>query len=323
MGVDGLGVFLRTKVPQAFSRRPLADFYGSSMAFDTTLTLYEAFHRNAGREAAALRDMQRWAASIKALDVTATFVFDGSTAGLKPRAHRQRAEARARSLAAADAPGVSEGEAAKLRARAAIPSSEFIANVQAAVGAAGSVTVAADDAERLVAHLVSTGAVQHGVSKDYDALVYGAPRLVLRFPEEHPEEVDLGKVLAGLKLTSLHAFVDVAILAGCDFTPKIPTVGIVKALKAIQGFGSIGAALAMHALPRPPPDFDYGFARRRFRAADSPSRSEGGGDAAASNTPTTVMSPEAEPSVGGSVGDGATADGTRVTPPADPHLGEA
>ena len=283
MGIEGLGTYLRAKVPRAFVRRPLEGFRGSKMAFDMTLLVCEAFFRNQGDHGATLRDLTRWTTSLSALDIQPVFVFDGCTTGSKPRAHKARTEARKRAAEAADTAAVAlqEGtlavssvgaalaasdQVARLRLRASMPTSDLMAAARALVAAHGAVASAPDDAERLVAHLVATGAVHHGVSKDYDTLAFGAPRVILRFPEEAPEEVVLATVLEGMGLPSLASFVDVAILAGCDFTPKIPGIGIVKGLRAIRQFGSIEAAVTHKGLPTPPADFDFAFARTRFQA---------------------------------------------------------
>jgi flap endonuclease-1 len=311
MGIEGLGTYLRTNVPRAFVRRPLEGFRGSKMAFDMTLLVCEAFFRNQGDHGATLRDLTRWTASLSALDIQSVFVFDGCTTGSKPRAHKARTEARKRAAEAADTAAVAlrEGtlavatvgaalaasdQVARLRLRASMPTSDLMAAARALVAAHGAVASAPDDAERLVAHLVATGAVHHGVSKDYDTLAFGAPRVILRFPEEAPEEVVLATVLEGMGLPSLASFVDVAILAGCDFTPKIPGIGIIKGLRAIQRFGSIEAAITHKGLPTPPADFDFAFARARFQAlpadtvtdiapAPVPAPASGGADAGAAD----------------------------------------
>jgi flap endonuclease-1 len=90
------------------------------------------------------------------------------------------------------------------------------------------------------------------VSKDYDSLLFGAPRLV-RFltvggreflPSQGtfrpivPETLDLGALLADWEIDR-EGLIDLAILVGTDFNRGIKGVGPKSALKMVQRFGRI------------------------------------------------------------------------------------
>ncbi|KAJ7540344.1 hypothetical protein O6H91_10G009400 [Diphasiastrum complanatum] len=84
-------------------------------------------------------------------------------------------------------------------------------------------------------------------SEDMDSLSFGAPRLVryLLSPVSQKlpiMEYDLSKVLEELKL-SLNQFVDLCILAGCDYIENIKGIGPQTALKLVQKYGSIEVIL--------------------------------------------------------------------------------
>jgi 5'-3' exonuclease len=107
--------------------------------------------------------------------------------------------------------------------------------------------------------------VDYAVSKDYDTLVFGAPHLVLDFPVAGDATVvTLATALEDLRLPNREALVDLAIMAGCDFTPKLPKVGPVTAWKAILAHGTIEKAQEARAVPIGPEGFDPDFARARF-----------------------------------------------------------
>ena len=270
------------------------------MAFDMHQWMYQAFHRNGADARRALRDVDLFARCLKTMGVTGTFVFDGDTVGLKPRAHRQRAEA---SEAAMDTVATEELELTtrsysgledfhvacealcKRKAQASKPPRWLFEESKALLAKYGTVTVAMDDAERLVAFLARTGQVDHAVSKDYDTLVFGAPELVLDFPfagalvgEGGPggDEDDscasvlvLDTVLKGLDLASLAQLQDLAILAGCDYTEKIPGIGAAIAHRLIRTHKTIERAIAVGAIKaQVPPAFNPVFARCRFRGED-------------------------------------------------------
>jgi 5'-3' exonuclease len=295
MGIDGFGTFLRRKVPGAFLRRTMKSYTGSRMAFDMHQWLYQAFFRNAGDAKNALRDVGYFIRSLQALSVTATFVFDGSTTGLKPRAHRERTAASVAAQTAVKAMEqdqlttefrtmedffVASEALTRKKAQASKPSWALFEDAKSLLRTFGTVVSADDDAERLIAAMAARGEVDHAVSKDYDTLVFGAPEVVIDFPlvfrepvgteeEQVVSCVRLDAVLAGLGFSCLGQLQDMAILAGCDYTEKIPGVGPGTAHKLILAHKTIEMVLASASLKRTvPPSFDAAFARARFRGED-------------------------------------------------------
>jgi 5'-3' exonuclease len=305
MGIDGLGTFLRKKTPQAFLQVQAMSFCGSRMAFDMHQWVYQAFYRNGGNASRALRDVTLFVKSLQAMRVTATFVFDGVTTGLKPRAHSTRAADSAskvqtvQALHAAVHSEHTEYESLadyfvacemvdKKRAQASKPPSSLFADTKKALAEFGSVIIADDDAERLVASMAASGLVDHAVSRDYDTLIFGAPRVVLDFPHVvrralvTPDEdtdvegtddlvtvLDLALVLRGLELNTLAELQDMAILAGCDYTIKIPGIGPGIAHRLIRTHKTIETVLAVGGLrQRIPDEFQPWFARARFQGLD-------------------------------------------------------
>jgi flap endonuclease-1 len=106
---------------------------------------------------------------------------------------------------------------------------------------------APSEAEAQAAHMASRGDVWAAGSKDYDALLFGAPRL-LRFltisgkeflPSQGtfrpivPELIELSAWLNALRITR-EQLVDLAILVGTDFNDGVKGIGPKKALKLVQ-----------------------------------------------------------------------------------------
>jgi flap endonuclease-1 len=111
---------------------------------------------------------------------------------------------------------------------------------------------APSEAEAQCAFLARNKDVWAASSKDYDTLLFGAPRL-LRFltltgqeylPSQrrsrplHPELIDLAECLEAWQLTR-RQLIDVALLIGTDFNPGIKGIGPKRALKAIRQYGAI------------------------------------------------------------------------------------
>ena len=114
------------------------------------------------------------------------------------------------------------------------------------------VVQAPSEGEAQAAHMARTGAVWAAASKDYDSLLFGAPRLV-RFltisgreflPSVgtsrpiRPELIDLPRMLEVLGITR-EQLVDLAILVGTDFNPGVKGIGPKKALALVKRHGSI------------------------------------------------------------------------------------
>jgi len=111
---------------------------------------------------------------------------------------------------------------------------------------------APSEAEAQAAHMARRGDVWAAASKDYDALLFGAPRVV-RFltisgreflPSQGisrpitPETIDLQEMLDTLGITRAQ-LIDLGLLVGTDFHPGIKGIGPKKALTLVTRFGGI------------------------------------------------------------------------------------
>ncbi len=129
--------------------------------------------------------------------------------------------------------------------------------------------VAPSEGEAQAAFMARQGDVGAAASQDYDALLFGAPRLVRnltvsgkrkvrgRSVTVRPERIDLAAVLAGLGL-SREELVEIGILIGTDFNPGIRGVGAKTALKIVRG-GKFQETVQEKA-----PDFDSGPVKEFF-----------------------------------------------------------
>lgn len=102
------------------------------------------------------------------------------------------------------------------------------------------VVIAPSDAEAQGAIMCAQGQVEYVATNDYDALLFGASKIIrnLNFSNKEMELLELKDVLNSLDLT-LEQLIDLAILSGTDYNPKIKGIGINKALKMIKKFEKI------------------------------------------------------------------------------------
>jgi flap endonuclease-1 len=183
------------------------------------------------------------------------FVFDGAPPQLKSAELARRRSIRDRyeeELAAARA----AGDMARAYSKATMTSRltrSMVDDAKKLLGLMGiPVVQAPSEGEAQAAHMARAGAVWGSVSKDFDSLLFGAPRLVRfltisgreflpsqgSFRDITPEVIDTARMLAELGITR-EGLVDLAILVGTDFTPGIKGIGPKKALALVKRHGAI------------------------------------------------------------------------------------
>lgn len=187
--------------------------------------------------------------------VQLVFVFDGAPPALKTADLARRRAVRARydeELAQARA----AGDLARAYSKATMTSRLSGAMVQEAVTLLGLLGIpsvmAPSEGEAQAAHMARAGDVWAAVSKDFDTLLFGTPRLVRfltisgkeflpsrgAFRPITPELIELEPLLDDLGITH-EQLVDLAILIGTDFNPGIKGIGPKKALALVKRHGAI------------------------------------------------------------------------------------
>jgi flap endonuclease-1 len=184
------------------------------------------------------------------------FVFDGVPPKLKAdeiakrRAVRQRYEEER-------AEAVARGDMAAAYSKSTMTSRltrEMVGEARELLGLMGIPTVQApSEGEAQAAHMANKAAdIWAAASKDYDSLLFGAPRLVRfltisgkeflpsqgTFKPIVPETIELKALLDGWGITR-EALIDLAILVGTDFNDGVKGIGPKKALKLVQEHGRI------------------------------------------------------------------------------------
>jgi flap endonuclease-1 len=245
----------------------LADLRGKELAVDANGELYQFLALIRLPDGTPLSDSQgritshlsglffRTTRLIADFGMRVAFVFDGrppveKTAELtRRRAVRARYEAEAVEARRA-------GDVARAYSKSTMTSRltpEMIASAKQLLGLMGlPVIQAPSEAEAQAAHMARRGDVWAAASKDYDALLFGAPRLV-RFltisgreflPAQRsfrpitPELIDVQRMLAALRITH-RQLIDLGLLVGTDFHPGVSGIGPKKALGLVTRHGAI------------------------------------------------------------------------------------
>jgi len=240
---------------------------GRSVAIDGNLELYQFLSIMRTRDGRPLEDSKgritshlngmafRTTRLIADYDIRPVFVFDGPPPELKREEIRKRREAREKSIREYEA-AVASGDTATAWSKAVMTSRLTRAMVDEAKTLLTLLGIpwvqAPSEGEAQAAFLARRGDVWAAGSKDYDSLLFGAPRL-LRFlavasseflPSAGrsravpPELLDLEENLRLLGL-SREQLIDVAILVGTDFDEGVKGIGPKTAVKRIREWGSL------------------------------------------------------------------------------------
>jgi flap endonuclease-1 len=245
----------------------LEDLRGMTLAVDGPGELYQFLALIRLRDGTPLRDSKgritshlsglfyRTTRLIADYGLKLVFVFDGTPPPRKSaeiarrRAIRQRYEEE-------HAEALSAGDLATAYSKATMTSRltrDMVAEARELLRLMGiPVVQAPSEAEAQAAHMAASKQVWASGSKDYDSLLFGAPRVV-RFltisgkeflPSQGisrpivPELIDLDRLLKELGITR-EQLVDLAMLVGTDFNDGIKGIGPKKALKLVRDFGRI------------------------------------------------------------------------------------
>lgn len=133
---------------------------------------------------------------------------------------------------------------------------------------------APSEAEAQCAELCRGGLVYGAGSEDMDTLTFASPILLrhLTFSENRKLPINviaLADVLEGLGL-NMDQFIDVCLLAGCDYLEPLKKVGAKTALKLIRTHGTIDEALdhLKEGKNPPPEDWPWEAAKELFKHPD-------------------------------------------------------
>jgi flap endonuclease-1 len=197
------------------------------------------------------------------------YVFDGKPPELKSVEIQRRAEAK-REAAKEYKAALERGDMVSARKVAQATSKltrEMVEQARQVLAAMGVPCVQApSEGEAQAAFMNRKGDAWATVSQDYDALLFGAPRLIRNltisgrrklpgkpvYVDMEPEAVRLEEVLKELKVTR-EQLIDIGILLGTDFNPDgFRGIGPKKAYKIIQEYGTLKKALEAKRLEAEP-----------------------------------------------------------------------
>jgi flap endonuclease-1 len=191
-------------------------------------------------------------------DIRPIFVFDGTPPSLKAQEIAKRKAAREKAAKEYEL-AIKGGDYGTAWSKAVMTSRltrEMVSEAKMLLGYLGVPHVQApSEGEAQASWLARQGIAWAVGSKDYDSLLFGAPRLARflsisgteflpsqgRARRTQPEIIELDSWLRSLSLTR-EQLIDVAILVGTDFNDGVKGIGPKKGVKMIREIGSLDNA---------------------------------------------------------------------------------
>jgi len=255
MGVDLGPIVVRRKIP-------LESLRGKTLAVDASIELYQFLSIMRLPDGSPLKDSQDHVTShlngilfrtgrlMTDHGIRFAFVFDGEPPELKRAEIAKRREAKAKARREYEA-AVAAGDTAKAWSKLVMTTSltdEMTSDTKRLLDLLGIPwIVAPGEAEAQCAYMAAKGDCWAASSKDYDTLLFGAPRVSRfigiagkeflpsqgAFRKVEPEVLDLKATLESVGLTR-EQLVDAAILIGTDFNEGVKGIGPKTAVKLMR-----------------------------------------------------------------------------------------
>eukprot|EP01064_Diplonema_japonicum_P009249 TRINITY_DN1670_c1_g2_i1.p1 TRINITY_DN1670_c1_g2~~TRINITY_DN1670_c1_g2_i1.p1 ORF type:complete len:390 (+),score=100.59 TRINITY_DN1670_c1_g2_i1:69-1238(+) len=288
MGIQGLTKLLTDKAPGCIKETEIKSYFGRTIAIDASMSIYQfliamkmasesgvsELSNAEGMVTSHLQGM--WSRTIRMLSegMKPVYVFDGAPPEMKRKELDER-KAKAAEAQAELKRAVTEGDAElieKMSKRTVRVSKEQTAECKKLLTLMGIPCIEAlTEAEAQCAELVRFNKAWAVGTEDMDALTFGAKVLLrhLSYSEAKKQpilEFHIQAVLESLEMDQ-DQFIDMCILLGCDYCPRIPGIGPVRALQGIRKFKTIEAFIESldaekHPLPVPYP---FAEARKLFK----------------------------------------------------------
>eukprot|EP00796_Vickermania_ingenoplastis_P000416 gene416-222_t len=251
MGILGLGKLLYDKAPRSIREQEMKNYFGRKIAIDASMSIYQCIiamkgfqdgqgvelTNAAGEVTSHLNGI--FARTLRMVDegIKPIYVFDGKPPSLKSitlDSRRQKAGEAEKKFEEAKEAGDNE-QMEKMSKRTVRVTHEQNEEVKKMLTLMGIPVVQAVSEAEAQSWAVGT--------EDMDALTFGAKVMLrhLHFSDAKKRpilEVHLNDVLQETGL-SMDQFIDLCILLGCDYLPKLPGIGPQKAWENIQKYGSI------------------------------------------------------------------------------------
>lgn len=252
MGIKSLSKLLNRYAPNSIKKIEFKDLENKTIAFDTSILIYQFVIavRNTGLD--LVNDSGEMTSHIHAI-VTKTlgylrkkinpiFVFDGQPPEIKTDILKERSTTKkiAKELLESKKDTITTEEKIKLMKKSFGITKKQIKEIKEILTLIGiPIIESPQEADPQCAYLTKINVAYAVASEDLDILTFGADRLIRNISNEKKITIiDRKEMLKELDLTH-EEFIDLCIILGCDYCPKMNKIGMKKAYELIYKYKSI------------------------------------------------------------------------------------
>lgn len=250
MGIKDFFKVVRKYAPSAIKQTNIIKYTGKRIGIDANLMLYKLILairkngydlKNDGIMTTHIHTMLLKLLAFKRYDIKPIFVFDGEPPEIKKKVLEERDKHWSHLRKQYEEANSEEEKKKYFQFYKEITEKE-INDVMKLLLVFGCVVIKAKgEADPLLASLYKEGIIDYIVTDDPDILVFGGGVILKNFHVDKNkliEEINLGDILKGLEI-SMDSLVNLAVLLGTDYCPKIKGIGMVKAYSLIRRHGSM------------------------------------------------------------------------------------
>jgi flap endonuclease-1 len=250
MGINGLNTFLKEKIPMALQEVHLNRFKGKKIAIDTSIYFYKFLYKNERFIEGFFQQIYR----LMLNNIMPIYIFDGippieknETLKLRKekrdeiKKHIEILEEKIKSTTDYNIKKRDIFELTKLKKKNIRVTNYHRDTLKIFLDMIGiQYYQAPEEADIICNTLFKRGVVELVLSDDMDLLVSGTDKLLRCFNVSSNKIMfyDINKITSMLELNT-EQWLNLCILSGCDYCPRIPGIGIKNAYKYILKYNTI------------------------------------------------------------------------------------
>jgi flap endonuclease-1 len=275
MGIRGLNTLISRYSPDAVTENNIKHYKGKVFAIDCSILIYKYVHMSKVENSHIIGFANRISFYLKN-DILPVFVFDGTPPDAKKNVLQKRQNNRKRiqdkiteleedlkKEQSLEDRQTTQDKIEKLNNQVIYVNKYHILECKKLLECLGIPYIQAEgEAEKTCVYLKKINLVDYVVSDDTDTLTFGCENVLKTNIKGNLQEITLSSILSSMEM-SYQQFVDLCIIAGCDYCPYIPSVGPLTAYNLIKNNKTIEGVVKLNKY-KITDEFDFENARKLF-----------------------------------------------------------
>ena len=277
MGIKNLYKLIDSNAPNSIIYKNIKDLNGKKIIIDASIIIYQSVLslkklnlKNEENDISHILGFINKTIMFLKNNITPIYVFDGKSPKIKENTLIQRNEKKQKIIDKMNSDDYNSDNKLNDEKKIFTPSKKQINEIKEILKLLGIEYIESEyEADPICAKLVIENICYGVVSQDMDLLTFGSKILIKDLSSNKKfKEINLDILLNELELKYIE-FIDLCILLGCDYCPKIPKIGEKTALFLIKKYKSIDEFLKNEGRKyKIPENYNYKQARELFLDKD-------------------------------------------------------